>query len=118
MENLFSKAKENPKGFFESAIAVQNTAFKADFAATQLERSCNALLTLGFCGGCSNCNHCRLQEAHNKCLEDLKDPEKVQVRYKNWLEKKYGLIKRHRYVCNDGVQVWRDRSLSIDKEVK
>lgn len=118
MKSLIQKAKENPKRFFESAIAVQNTAFKADFAIAQLERSCNVLLTLGLCGGCSNCDYCRLQEAHNKCLEDLKDPEKVQARYQNWLENKYGIIKRNRYICSDGVQVWRDRSLSIDKEVK
>ena len=72
--------------YFYNAIKIQNNAFKVGFAEYKLNQSCETLISCGFCGGHRCCEKCLLQEAHQKALEALKDPNEVQRRYQRYVE--------------------------------
>ena len=77
----------NPRKYFLTAIAVQKTSFKEEYATQKLEQSCDALIRAGFCSGCRSCNTCALQLAHEETLAKLQIPEEVERRYNEWREK-------------------------------
>lgn len=77
----------NPRAYFMKAIALQRNAFKEDYAVQKLEQSCDTLISVGFCSGCRECNHCALQMAHEETLALLKVPSIVEERRKRWVER-------------------------------
>ena len=77
----------NPRKYFLTAIAVQKTSFKEEYATQKLEQSCDALIRAGFCSGCRNCNTCALQMAHEETLTLLTVPSIREERYQAWVKK-------------------------------
>ena len=77
----------NPKLYFNKAIAIQNMAFKVEYAEKKLNQSCKTLIAAGYCGGCRDCKLCALQAAHDETVKALSKPEEAHKRYLLWLEK-------------------------------
>lgn len=77
----------NPKLYFNKAIAIQNMAFKIEYAEKKLNQSCKTLIAAGYCGGCRDCKLCALQAAHDETIKVLSNPEEAHKRYLLWLEK-------------------------------
>lgn len=77
----------NPKLYFNKAIAIQNMAFKVEYAEKKLNQSCKTLIAAGYCGGCRDCKLCALQAAHDETVRILSNPEEAHKRYLLWLEK-------------------------------
>lgn len=76
----------NPKLYFNKAIAIQNMAFKVEYAEKKLNQSCKTLIAAGYCGGCRDCKLCALQAAHDEAIRALANPEEARKRYLFWLE--------------------------------